>query len=425
MTMQAVEPVVRSPFGRPDVPEGGLSALVLRHSPGLGERPALIDAPSARTITYGQLGTLVRRAAAGLAARGFGQGDVLALYSPNLPEYAVAVHAALSLGGVVTTANPLYTAEELARQLEDSGARTLITVPPFVEPARAAGLRGRDRVRRGRGGHAVRVAARARRRASARAGRPGGTRPSSRTRAAPPGLPKGVVLTHGAVAANVLQTGQLIDYGESDTIVAVAPFFHAVGFTVLLNAGAGLRSDGRLAAPLRAGDLPRRDPGPSRHRDGRGPADRTRAGPSSRGRPVRPLEPALRRLRRRAAGGGAAAGGGGPARLHRRPGLRDDRDHGRHRHLLDGRARAQPPRAGRDPPRRHRGPRDRAGDRRRPGHGRDRRDLGARAAAHARLSQQRRGHGRHDRRRRLAAHRRHRPRRRARAGCSSPTASRS
>ena len=236
MTMQAVEPVVRSPFGTPDVPEGGLSALVLRHSPGLGERPALIDAPSGRTITYGQLGTLVGRAAAGLAARGFGQGDVLALYSPNLPEYAVAVHAALSLGGVVTTANPLYTPEELARQLEDSGARTLVTVPPFVEPARAAGCD--DVIVFGAAEGATPFAS-----LLEHGDEPPSVRIDPGDTALIPyssgttGLPKGVVLTHGATAANVLQSGQLIDYGENDTIVAVAPFFHAVGFTVLLNAG--------------------------------------------------------------------------------------------------------------------------------------------------------------------------------------------
>jgi acyl-CoA synthetase (AMP-forming)/AMP-acid ligase II len=145
MTMQAVESIVRSPFPLPPIPETSVSSLALRHSPRLGNKPALIDAASGRTIAYGQLRGLVRRAAAGLAAHGFRQGDVLAIYAPNLPEYAVAAHAVLSLGGVVTTANPLYRPAELAKQLTDSRARAIVTVPPFLDAAREAASEARCR----------------------------------------------------------------------------------------------------------------------------------------------------------------------------------------------------------------------------------------------------------------------------------------
>jgi acyl-CoA synthetase (AMP-forming)/AMP-acid ligase II len=76
-----------------------------------------------------------RRVGAGLARRGFAKGDVLAIYSPNLPEYALAFHGAVMVGGVVTTANPLYTPEELGHQLRDTGAKYLVTVPPFLDKA--------------------------------------------------------------------------------------------------------------------------------------------------------------------------------------------------------------------------------------------------------------------------------------------------
>ena len=66
------------------------------------------------------------------------KGDVLAIYSPNVPEYAMAFHAASLVGGVVTTINPLYTAAEVAYQLEDAGARYLLTVGPFLEKAQQA-----------------------------------------------------------------------------------------------------------------------------------------------------------------------------------------------------------------------------------------------------------------------------------------------
>ena len=119
----------------PDVP---ITDYVLRHADRLGDKPALIDGPTGRTLTYRQLRDGVRRVAAGLAKRGFKKGDVLAIYSPNLPEYGLAMLGAASLGGIVTTANPLYTADELAKQLVDSGARLLVTVPPFLDKAKEA-----------------------------------------------------------------------------------------------------------------------------------------------------------------------------------------------------------------------------------------------------------------------------------------------
>src|SRR5262245_53098962 len=133
----------------PDVtiPEVSLTAFVLGQARELGDKPALIDGPSGRTITYGQLPGLVARVAGGLVERGFKKGDCFAIFSPNLPEYAIAFHAAASLGGVITTANPLYTPRELANQLNDSGARFLLTVPPLLPTAReAAGQSGVEEI---------------------------------------------------------------------------------------------------------------------------------------------------------------------------------------------------------------------------------------------------------------------------------------
>src|ERR671936_2458387 len=111
--------MIRSPFPDVEIPDVALTDFVLARTGELGERPALIDAPSGRTITYAQLAESVRAVAAGLAERGFGKGDVLAHYAPNLPEYAVAFLATAAAGGVNTTANPLLTADELGRQLRD------------------------------------------------------------------------------------------------------------------------------------------------------------------------------------------------------------------------------------------------------------------------------------------------------------------
>jgi len=114
--------MIHSPFPDVEIPDASFTEFVLAGAAGLGGKPALIDAASGRTLSYAQLAESVRAAAAGLAGRGFGKGDVFAHYAPNLPEYAVAFQAVASVGGVNTTANPLLTPDELARQLRDCGA---------------------------------------------------------------------------------------------------------------------------------------------------------------------------------------------------------------------------------------------------------------------------------------------------------------
>ena len=112
--------IVLSPHPDVTIPDVALHDFVLEGAMGRADQAALIDGPSGRTLTYGQLAGGVRRVAAGLAARGFAKGDVFAIFCPNLPEYALAFYGVSAAGGVNTTINPLYTADELARQLTDA-----------------------------------------------------------------------------------------------------------------------------------------------------------------------------------------------------------------------------------------------------------------------------------------------------------------
>ena len=136
--------IFRSPEPPVDIPEVPFTPFLLDRAEERGDKPAFIEGPTGRTLTYRGLAEAVRRTASGLSRRGFGKGDVFAIYSPNLPEYAVAFHAVCTLGGVNTTINPLYTPAELALQLKDAGARYLVTVPSCVErrsrPPREAGV---------------------------------------------------------------------------------------------------------------------------------------------------------------------------------------------------------------------------------------------------------------------------------------------
>ena len=224
--------VVRSPWPAPEVPETDLTSFVLRHCERLAAQPALIDGPSGRVLSYRGLASGVERAAAGLAARGFGRGDVLALHLPNLPEFPIALHAGLRAGGVVTAASPLFTVPELADQLRRARARIVVTVGPLAETARtAAAEAGVEQVLElGEllaGGDGPPPAERPEPDAVAL------LLPSSGTT----GLPKLVELTHRALVANLVQTAIPYPMPEGGRLLGLAPFFHAMGLACVLHHG--------------------------------------------------------------------------------------------------------------------------------------------------------------------------------------------
>ncbi|MGH3411127.1 MAG: AMP-binding protein, partial [Streptosporangiaceae bacterium] len=66
--------------------------------------------------------------AAGLAARGLGRGDRLALYLQNVPQFVVGLLAAWKLGAIAVPVNPMLKARELNYVLRDCGARAIISL---------------------------------------------------------------------------------------------------------------------------------------------------------------------------------------------------------------------------------------------------------------------------------------------------------
>lgn len=247
--------IVTSPFPEVSIPEDSITQRVFA---GIDPaRVVLIDGPSQRALTGADFVAAVKSLAGGLIAAGYGQGQVIALMAPNLPEYCVAFHAIAWAGGTITTINPTYTAPEVAHQLRDAGAVLLITVGACVQTAQAAIP-----------GTAVR--------AVVTLDAAPGTTPlaalmgpalaeqfpvdtathvvvlpySSGTT----GLPKGVMLTHRNLVANTQQTLSVASIGPGDLTVAFLPFFHIYGLQVLMNtyiaAGGGLVTMPRFDLPV-------------------------------------------------------------------------------------------------------------------------------------------------------------------------------
>jgi acyl-CoA synthetase (AMP-forming)/AMP-acid ligase II len=232
--------IFRSSYPEVTIPDTALTPIVFGRARELKDKPALIDGVTGRATSYAELDASVRRAAAGLAARGLAKGDVFAILSPNAVEYVVAFHAVALAGGVVTTLNPLCTAAEIAKQLADSRAKYVLAAPALLERAREASARLPLRALfvTGECGDAATP--------FAELYESGGVAPevvidpredlvalpySSGTT----GASKGVMLTHRNVVANLRQIEGTEHARGSDTLVCVLPMFHIYGLTVIMN----------------------------------------------------------------------------------------------------------------------------------------------------------------------------------------------
>ena len=239
-----------SKYALPALPAIALPELIIERSRKFGDRPALIDGPTGRTLLYSEVEPSIRNVAKSLAARGLRQGDVLGILAPNGIEYPIALHAALSLGAKVTTLNPLYTADEVGLQLRDAGAsQLLVGNSALLQTARAAVAKEGVNVDKlytiepgSDDGESVEsFATLLEQGAAAPAPPPPTFDPRTHIACIPyssgtSGLPKGVELTHANVVANVVQCEvEQLNLSVEDTLVGVLPFYHIYGLTVILN----------------------------------------------------------------------------------------------------------------------------------------------------------------------------------------------
>jgi long-chain acyl-CoA synthetase len=205
-----------------------------------GEKTAIIDGDA--RISFAQYGERVENLARSFVSAGIVPGDRIAIFLPNSWEFAAAYHAATLAGAVPAPINPSYKEREVRYQLENSGARLLISDAPLVASMNLSGLPALKTV------YTTRTMAPGTKAFSdllrgSSAALPVPAEPSDVALAALPyssgttGLPKGVMLTHSNLVANVYQlVGPNAAPVPTDmTGLLFLPMYHIYGLNVVLN----------------------------------------------------------------------------------------------------------------------------------------------------------------------------------------------
>ena len=201
---------------------------------GLINRPdevVLIDGPTGRSLTAAAFMDQVKRLAGGLTSAGLGAGKTIALMAPNSPEYCVIFHGVAWAGGTITTLNPGYKAPEVAHQMADANADILITIPEFVETAKE-GAGDRPVIAIGTPEFAALFGEPLEAQAPVDVDVHTVVLPYS---SGTTGLPKGVMLSHRNLVANVDQATVAAGFQPGEITAGFLPFFHIYGMTVLMN----------------------------------------------------------------------------------------------------------------------------------------------------------------------------------------------
>ena len=196
-----------------------------------------------RSITYGQLNRDANRLASSLRTAGIAAADRVALYLPNVPEFAVAYYAAQKLGAIPVTINAILKTEEVRYMLDDSGAGVVVTMDELKRyvPDDCTALRLRvvvDPKAQAAGWVALTELLERGVDAFESVQRRGDDVAALLYSSGTTGFPKGVALTQHNIHSNIALPPQsrYSDYRPGDRLAAFLPLFHVYGQNYIMNA---------------------------------------------------------------------------------------------------------------------------------------------------------------------------------------------
>jgi len=121
-----------------EIPQESIVTIFDREAEKSPKTPAIIF--YGKKISYGDLKAESDRFANALLKLGIKKGDRIGLLLLNSPQYVIAMLGALRIGAIVTPISPVYVSSEIKHQLEDSGARTVISLDILYEAIEKAGV---------------------------------------------------------------------------------------------------------------------------------------------------------------------------------------------------------------------------------------------------------------------------------------------
>jgi long-chain acyl-CoA synthetase len=193
-----------------------------------------------RKIRYGELNRSANRLANALKSNGVGQGDRVALYLPNIPEFAICYIATLKIGAIAVSVNPMLKSEELKYILNDSGSVVLCAVGELLPNVRRNDYPALKHVLICEGeaqgnptlGEWMESGSDEFKMVDLNSDQPAVILYTSGTT----GFPKGATLTHGNVVSNTYSSTRYSGYTVNDRMALFLPIFHVFGQNYVMNA---------------------------------------------------------------------------------------------------------------------------------------------------------------------------------------------
>ncbi|XAR60013.1 hypothetical protein NMG60_11033236 [Bertholletia excelsa] len=230
---------LRSPLILPRDPNLSMVSFLFRNS-SYANQPALIDADTGETLTFSHFKSTVAKVSHGLMRLGIKKNDVVLILAPNSIQFPICFFGVIAIGAIASTANPIYTASELSKQIKDSKPKLVITIPQLWEKVKGFNLPAVFLGLENPSPHAVSFSELVKSAGSV-SGFPEVSIKSNDTAAllyssGTTGTSKGVVLSHrNFIAAGLMVTADQELAGEMRNVfLCVLPMFHVFGLAVIL-----------------------------------------------------------------------------------------------------------------------------------------------------------------------------------------------